>query len=468
MTATSHSQTKQSNYRKTARYKALQTLVAIQNKKIFIHQAVSKTITDTSFTDHERQFYTQLVYGTMQKHYALDYLLQQFVKNKGKTKCWVWELLALSAYQYYYLDAIPAHAIVNEAVTIAKKRGGQTLGRFVNGVLRHAFRTFSTISDFIDQLSVSQEELCALTYNLPVEWVNYFKKRFGYQTTLKIAESFDKESQINIRIAYNKDSETICRQLEQEGYALVPSQIAPRVFRVLNGNPAHSELFKEGAITIQDESASLAVEALDPKQGDIVLDACAAPGGKTIQIAERVGPTGRVFACDIAADKEKLIQESSHRMNVSAIVHTINEDARQLNKRFKVGTFDRILVDAPCSGVGLFRRKPDTKYSKTLSVVRTLSQIQREILEAVYPLLKPGGTIVYSTCTITKEENQQVVEQFVQKHPDIQLKSLEKLGNMEGEATQINGTVEILPHYYDSDGFFIAAMQKEDEQELGK
>ena len=219
------------------------------------------------------------------------------------------------------------------------------------------------------------------------------------------------------------------------------------------GQVTNTQLFKEGKITIQDSAASLAVDAFDFKGDEQVLDACAAPGGKTVQIAEHL-TSGEVTALDIHENKLNLIQNAAKRLKVSEKVKTKTCDARKAGEYSSQRQFAKILVDAPCSGLGLIRRKPEIRYDKSMADIEKLSKIQLDILNSVACLLQEDGELVYSTCTITKQEDEDVVEKFLQLHPDFELAPIQ-VGNLKQEKM-----VKILPNQYDSDGFFIAKFIK--------
>ncbi|MBA1434882.1 methyltransferase domain-containing protein, partial [Bombilactobacillus bombi] len=216
--------------------------------------------------------------------------------------------------------------------------------------------------------------------------------------------------------------------------------------------------FDAGYWTIQDESAMLVTPALQVEKSDRVLDACAAPGGKTTQIASELGPNGQITALDLHAKKLHLIEQNAHRLGVFERLQTQALDARQVGEKFSENSFDKILVDAPCSGLGLMRRKPEIRYTKQAIDINKLAAIQLAILEAVAPLLKPQGLLVYSTCTILEAENQQVITQFLQRRPDFILRPV-KTHYPLAEIHRRN-FVQIYPDDYTTDGFFIAALQK--------
>ncbi|OYQ65820.1 16S rRNA (cytosine(967)-C(5))-methyltransferase RsmB [Aerococcus sp. 1KP-2016] len=467
---TGHNAAFQTPMKMSARFQAMESVTQIIRHNQYINQEVNRVLTEEAVAEADRNLYTNLVYGSVQNYYTLDTFVRDFVDKPNRVKSWLWSLLVISAYQMYYLDNIPSYAVVDEAVRIVRKRGNQTLAKFANGVLRNFDRRYQTMDEFIATKS-DPKEILALQASLPMIWVDYFVDRFGFSKAEELAQSLTQTPAITVR-ANNRfgdvDAEKMTAYadiLRAEGHDVAPSPLSPFALRITKGNPAYSSLFMNGDITIQDESALLAVEALNPQAGDTVLDACAAPGGKTVQIAEAVGRTGHVIATDIAKDKLPLIQQNVDRMKVAEHVEILHQDATALTERFgatgeEPTMFDKILVDAPCSGIGLFRRKPDTKYNKSLQDLDALSDIQVTIMNQALPLLKKGGTITYSTCTITKEENEDVVAAILAQHPELTLKSFKGWRENLDQSVQADGTIEILPQTYLSDGFFIASFEK--------
>ncbi|HZG58379.1 methyltransferase domain-containing protein, partial [Paenibacillus sp.] len=218
--------------------------------------------------------------------------------------------------------------------------------------------------------------------------------------------------------------------------------------------------YKAGLCTVQDESSMLVAALVDPKPGMRVLDCCAAPGGKTTQLAERMGDTGEVIACDIHPHKQKLIDEAARRLGLAS-VHTVVADAAKLGETFEPASFDRVLLDAPCSGFGVIRRKPDIKWTKTQDDVDSIAATQRAILDAVAPLVKPGGVLVYSTCTLEPRENEEQVEAFLARHPDFAYDGAPPAGIPKDVAERCGagpGRLLLTPADYGSDGFFMARL----------
>lgn len=466
MSAT-NSATKQPNNRplkESVRWLAMESVQRILFKEAFIHETVSDVLTTHSLSEADRKLLTELIYGTVQHYLTIDALLRQHVKRANRVKKWLWALLLVSLYQHYYLSQIPDYALVDEAVRITKKRGNQSLSRFTNGVLRNVLREVPNLDALYQQFqSLPWEERISQQYSLPKVWVTYFNQRFGKERTEKLAQSFNQRASMTIRISDHAiDRETeIVGALTAEGLNVEASSITPHAYQVTNGTPVHTQAFKNGELTIQDASAQLAAVALDAQPGDKVLDACAAPGGKTVQLAEKVAPNGHVISQDIQENKLNKIDDNIDRMNVAKQVTVKVGDATKLSQTYAKETFDRILIDAPCSGVGLFRRKPDTKYHKSLQDLTSLQAIQKDILNDAVSVLKPGGVLVYSTCTITNEENQAVVEQLLDNHPELMITSISGRQQLLDQAQTSQGTIEILPDMFQSDGFFIARFEKE-------
>jgi 16S rRNA (cytosine967-C5)-methyltransferase len=228
----------------------------------------------------------------------------------------------------------------------------------------------------------------------------------------------------------------------------------------MKGNLALTDAFSEGYLTIQDESSMLVARALNPQKDEIVLDACAAPGGKSTHIAERMEGTGAVHSLDLHEHKVNLIKQQADRLDLQNILPEAL-DSRKASERFEKESFDRILVDAPCSGFGVIRRKPDIKYTKSQDDVVKLANLQYKILQAVAPLLKKDGMLVYSTCTIDREENSDVVHSFLENHPEFERDVSAKTHLPEKIRPYFNnGEVQLLPHYFGTDGFYIACLRK--------
>lgn len=442
---------------KTSRYQAMQILEKVDKSGSYSNLLLNEAIQKNKLSSADARLMTELVYGVLQRKLTLDYYLDFFLKKNQKVDPWVRNLLRLSIYQMVFLDRVPVHAILFEAVEIAKKRGHAGTSKFVNGVLRNAdrkgFPSFDEITDPVERLSVR--------YSLPKWMVEKFVQELGHDETVELGESLLLPSHSSARVNTRLISvEEALDTMEEEGFFGKRSELSQEGIISESGHFASSKLYQEGKITIQDESSMLVAPALRVEPHHQVLDACAAPGGKTTHIAAYLSKEagGKVTALDLHKHKVKLINENAERLQVGDVVEGIEQDARKIENLFEDETFDRILVDAPCSGLGLMRRKPDIRYTKQPKDLEQLHVIQLDILNNVASKLKSGGLLVYSTCTITREENQQTVEAFLKLHDDFQKEEVYVQGP--AQSSLKDDFLTIYPHDFESDGFFISALRK--------
>ena len=409
----------------TARSLALAVLEDVLVNQAYSNIALNKHLKGTQLSAPDKGLVTEIVYGTVARKLTLEWYLSHFIEDRDKLDNWLYILLLLSAYQLRYLDKIPNHAVVNEAVELAKarKKGSEKL---INAVLRRILREGWPDIDSIKR----KNKRDSIAYSLPVWLVSKLKEEYGEERAQAIFESLLVRNKASIPLAAT---------------GLVKEQ----------GHFAGHDLFADGAITIQDESSQLVAPTLDLQGDEQVLDACAAPGGKTAHIASYL-TSGKVTALDLYDHKLDLIQENAERLGVAERVQTQKLDARKVHEFFGRDSFDKILVDAPCSGIGLLRRKPDIKYNKETADFTSLQEIQLEILGSVCQTLRKGGIITYSTCTIVSEENFQVVEAFLESHPEFEQVKLEH----ECKDILKDGCILITPELYGSDGFFISQFRK--------
>ncbi|MBA4542483.1 MULTISPECIES: 16S rRNA (cytosine(967)-C(5))-methyltransferase RsmB [Thermoactinomyces] len=447
----------------TAREVALDILIEYEERHSYSNLLLNHALEKSGLDDRDKRLVTELVYGTIQRMNTLDWILNSLVKKgTGSLEPWVGQLLRLGIYQLAYLDKIPSRAAVHETVQIAKKRGHKGISGLVNGVMRSYLRQKERLTPSAFPKNIKEK---ALYYSHPEWMVRRMEEVYGEEESRLMFTSNHVPPKVNIRVnslRLTRDQFIEKWGRQQEGKAL-PSPVSPDGIRIeRGGNPAFSLLFREGDCSIQDESSMLVAPALDPRPGMKVLDVCAAPGGKTMHMAERMKNEGSILACDIHEHKLELISSNANRLGIT-IVTPKKADGRELGKEIARETFDAILLDAPCSGLGVIRRKPDIKWSKEARMIDPLVQMQKELLEAVAPLLKPGGVLVYSTCTIEPRENQEQVEAFLSRHPEFfaDEKWQENLLPLVRERAIIaGGWLQILPHHFMSDGFFIARMIK--------
>ncbi|MEH7502380.1 16S rRNA (cytosine(967)-C(5))-methyltransferase RsmB [Neobacillus drentensis] len=436
---------------------AMDMLVAIEKNQAYSNLLLNNTIEKHKLSPKDVGLLTELTYGTLQRRMALDYYLEPFVKDNKKLANWVHHLLRLTLYQMVYLDRIPDRAAIYEAVEIAKSRGHKGIASLVNGVLRSIQReglpSMEEVSDSNKRLSLETSH----PEWLISRWVN----QFGYEKTKEMCEINLTAPLQTARVNFTKISRDECVAiLEEDGYQIEKSPIIPEAIRSLKGNLASTIAFKYGMFTIQDESSMLAAYALGAEQNEFILDACAAPGGKSTHIAEKMANTGEVISVDLHQHKVRLINDNAKRLGLENIKTSVS-DSRQLQEKFKNESFDRILLDAPCSGLGVMRRKPDMKYTKTEKDIERLSTIQQDLLRSVTPLLKKEGILVYSTCTVDKEENEYTVKTFLKNNPEFEGDLTFKERMPEAIQPLITGfDLQIFPQDFGSDGFYIAALRK--------
>lgn len=445
----------------TARDTALEVLTAVEQEGAYSNLLLNGALQKAGLSGPDAGLATELVYGTISRLNTIDYFLEQFVaKGLAKLQPWVRNLLRLSFYQLYYLDRIPPHAAVNEAVNIAKRRGHQGISGMVNGVLRNVFRRKAELVLPTDLPPVKR---IALEHSHPEWLVARWVKQYGEETAEAICKANNEPPSVSVRINRSRISrDALLDEMREQGLDAAPSEVSPDGIIVRSGgNMALTSWYREGLISVQDESSMLVGEAVDPKQGMSVLDCCAAPGGKTCHIAEIMDGSGEVVANDIHPHKAKLIEDQAERLGLSN-VRTLSGDAAELSERFAPESFDRLLLDAPCSGLGVIRRKPDLKWAKSPEDIADISSLQRGLLDAVCGLVKPGGLLVYSTCTIEKTENGEVVREFLNRHPEFYLAEDQPKGgkNLERAYAREPIGLQILPQDAHSDGFYIARLVK--------
>lgn len=433
---------------------ALTTLDQVTQRGSYSNLQLNQVLSSHQLKSVDAKLVTNLVYGVLQHKLTLEYWLAPFIHRQ--TANWVKMLLLMSLYQYRYLDRIPVWAVTNEAIEIAKARGNVGSRKFVTGVL-HAFlrqgpRDFSQIKDPLHRLSIQS--------SVPQWLVNELINQYGWHTAEKVLMSINEPAHLSIRVNTARGSvEDVQAQLAKDNIQTHRSQVSADGLIVEKGQLFQSAAFQRGLVTAQDESAMLAVESMHLSTGDRVLDACAAPGGKTSQIAAQLDPKkGRVDALDIHAHKVQLIKQNMQRLGVADRVVAHQLDARRVDDLFLDEEFDKILVDAPCSGIGLLRRKPEIRYDKSSADSKALHQIQLSILNAVAPKLKKGGIITYSTCTILPEENELTVRAFLKQHPKFRLLKTQTARAIKDDRSQ--NTLTILPSDFGSDGFFIGTLQR--------
>ncbi|QFT88820.1 Ribosomal RNA small subunit methyltransferase B [Bacillus sp. THAF10] len=443
---------------KKVREVALEALLSIEKNQAYSNLLLNNYLESGKLNKKDAGLFTELVYGTIQRSITLDYILAPYIQKQKKLQDWVKVLLRMTVYQMVYLDKIPERAAIFEAVEIAKTRGHKGVAAVVNGVLRSFQRNgapdFSVITDDAERLSV--------TTSHPKWLVEKWIAQYGVEETENMGKMNLVAPFQTARVNTTKANvEEVLDMLLEEGFSVQAGEIAEESIVSLKGNMVFSDTYKKGYISIQDESSMLVGKALGVENSDNIYDCCAAPGGKSTHIAELLQGSGSVVSTDLHDHKVKLIKDQAKRLGLSNLTAQ-SLDSRNATKVFTKESFDKVLVDAPCSGFGVIRRKPDLKYSKTYKDIEQLASIQLAILNEVAPLVKKGGTLVYSTCTIDKEENADVVQQFLEKNSDFEIDvTLKDLLPKKVSPLVKDGMLQLLPHHFGTDGFFIARLRKQ-------
>lgn len=424
-------------------------LMEVTSENSYSHLVLRAVLEKYQYLDKkERAFITRVSEGTIQRMIELDYILNQFSKVKvNKMKPVIRNILRMGVYQLKYMDSVPASAACNEAVKLAKKKGFGSLSGFVNGVLRNVSRSL----DQITYPDADKEPVKALSvrYSIP-EWLtDQWITEYGREQTEQMMQVFLTDAPITIRANLKRTTpEKLREELEREGVAVeplnadkypeLPYAFAISGFDYLNGLNS----FREGLFYVQDISSMLVAEWAAPKEGDVCIDVCGAPGGKSIHLAEKLDGTGNVETRDLSDYKVDLIRENIARHRLSNITAK-RWDATVLDEE-AVEKADIVIADLPCSGLGVLRKKTDIKYRMSESAEDELVELQRDILNVVASYVKPGGTLMYSTCTIHRAENEENVAWFLARHPEFTVERMQ----------------QIFPEPNLGDGFFIARLVK--------
>ncbi|WP_019911450.1 16S rRNA (cytosine(967)-C(5))-methyltransferase RsmB [Paenibacillus sp. HW567] len=445
----------------TAREVALDILVRVEQEGAYSNLLLNSSLQKSGLSREDSGLVTELVYGSISRMITLDYVLEGFLsKGIAKLQPWVRNLLRLSLYQIMYLNRIPSHAAVNEAVNIAKRRGHQGISGMVNGVLRSVLRAgdLPVIPE-----NLSREERISILHSHPLWLVKRWTAEYGADTAEAICAANNEPPAVSVRVNTTMISrDALLAQMLEVGLNASASQVSPFGIVVKGGgNLALTSWYQDGILSVQDESSMLVAEAVAPEPGMRVLDCCAAPGGKSAHMGELMKDEGYIYANDLHPHKAKLIADQAQRLGLDCI-STGSRDALQLAEALEPESFDRILLDAPCSGLGVIRRKPDLKWRKQSEDVASVAELQGELLQSVSALLKPGGVLVYSTCTTEQAENSRIVSEFLKNNPGFASVTFSSpvWERLEGTALAAGEGIQLLPQHYGSDGFYIARLER--------
>lgn len=438
---------------------ALRILQDINEKEGYSNISIKNHLNE-NVSIQDEGFIRELVYGVIENKLYIDYIISKASKIKlNKIHSVIKDIIRIGLYQIIFLDKIPNSAAVNESVNLAKKYGHKGTIGFVNGLLRAVSRD---IEGFMKVEEKDKQKALSIRYSHPEYLVNRFIKDFGYDFTVELLKSNNSKPSLNIRVNTLKiEKNKLMEYLSEKGFELSEGDYAKDAIIVHNPYRITSTSeFKNGLFTIQDESSMLVGQVLNPKEGSVVLDVCSAPGGKATHIAAIMNNKGKVIARDFYEHKIKLIDENKKRLGIDIIEAEVF-DALKLDNSL-LNKVDYCLVDAPCSGFGLIRRKPEIKWNRNEEDINELSKLQYDILSISKNYVKPGGILMYSTCTILDEENVNIINKFLDENQDFKLVPIyQEIGHMDDIKTLKDGYIQLYPNIHNTDGFFIAKMIKE-------
>jgi len=448
------------------------------HKGAYADVALDRVLQKVSLPDCDRRLLTELVYGSVRRQRTLDTLIDQFAKKKSHQQPPdLRTILHLGFYQLRYQERIPASAAVNTTVQLAKENGFSGLTGFVNGLLRQYLRKageaggentpLSPSSLHTDPLQLPENpvERLGILHSFPDWIIQVWLEQLGLAQTEQLCEWMNQSPTIDLRINPLLTSiEEVEAALQSVGILVRRIPRLPQALRLISSAGSIQKIpgFKEGWWTVQDGSAQLVSHLLDPQPGEVVIDACAAPGGKTTHIAELMADKGKIWACDRTPSRLRKLQENSQRLNLQSI-QIYTGDSRHFNQ-FQ-NTADRVLLDAPCSGLGTMHRHADARWRQTPESVCELSVLQKELLTHTSTFVKPGGVLVYATCTLHPAENEQVISAFLAESPDWQIESPIGVELPASAYSTPQGWFKVWPHRQDMDGFFMVRLRKTNNSE---
>lgn len=434
------------NSRKTV----LKLLTKLDSNSSYSNILLDEALKRSDFDIQEKKFASALFYGVLERRITLDRLIVQYLKKPGyKLSVEVRNILRMGFYQLLYMDSVPDSAAVDECVKLAKKNRNPSVSDFVNGMLREFIRNDKKLP----QVSSEQEKL-SVQYSCPEWLVDKWLSEYGKQMTLSLLETSVGQAPVTVKANTLKMSvDEIISVLQSDGFGCEIKGCVPDCLKICGGGSIEgSRAYRNGLVHVQDISSQICCSVLEPESGNTVLDMCSAPGGKAFTIAQLMKNQGVLRAYDLHENRVKLIRSGAQRLGLGIIQAAAN-DAKTYNENIPAA--DKILCDVPCSGLGVIRRKPEIKYKNPEDFER-LPEIQYDILDISSKYLKPGGILVYSTCTCSRAENDEVVRRFLYEHSDFEPCALGKCA----KGFENEYKVTITPEKFDSDGFFIAKLKK--------
>ena len=436
---------------------ALETLLDVSRSDAYASLALDKRLALANLPRRDRAFVTQLVYGTLENRITLDWRIDQFLQGDKEIDETIREILRMGAYQLFYLDRVPDMAAVDESVSLTRAMGFEALTGLVNGVLRNMIRGKNDVvwpkpqDDAVKYLSIM--------FSAPEALCEMLVKAYGEHDAMEILRYRPKDRTVTVRVNYLRCDDARLRSLFADDELDFEPGALEGVYKVHGaGDMTRMRAFQNGLFTIQGESSVLAARMVGAKPGQTVLDACAAPGGKTAVLSEMMNDTGRVYAWDTHAHRVELIRGTVNRLKLENVRPAVKDAS--VPREDMAMTLDAALIDAPCSGTGVMTEKPDVKYRVTAEGVQSLCLTQAAILDAVAPMVKVGGMLVYSTCSILPQENEEQIKLFLARHPEYEVLRMgaelpEKLAAHEGEYG-----LQMFAHRDGTDGFYVCRLRR--------
>lgn len=439
---------------------AIRVVERVQRAGAYADLALHHALVQSHMPAGDRALATELVYGTLRWRGRLDYLLGRALeRDLAKLEPFVISALRVGAYQLCFSDRIPANAAVDEAVRCVRALGLERATGLVNAVLRRIARegaSFPFPSLAEDPLG-HLVHACSIPEWLAARWL----ATYGAEEAAKLARAMNEPAPVTVRVNRTKTTrEALLPELRLRFPDARPCRFAPDgIVLGHRGDLGQDAAFLAGLMSPQDEASQLIVEWLDPRPGERILDLCAAPGTKTAAIAERLAGRGQVVAVDRHEKRLGLVGRGLRRLELTGVATLERDATKPMNELLEHGgPFDRILVDAPCSGLGALRRNPDARWRVRPEDLPELARIQRALLESAAPLLRPGGVLVYSTCTVTPEENEAVLRGFLATRASWRIAAREDAPSSLQDLIGEDGFLRLLPHRWDTDGFFAAKL----------
>lgn len=435
---------------------ALEALYKIDNEEAYSNIVLDELLNKNrnALSNKDINFISELLYGVTTWKLTLDTIIQKYSKIKiKKISPWVINILRMGAYQIVFLDKVPKSAAVNESVNLCKKYGVKSVG-FVNAILRKIEK-----KDYLELFEIKDEiEKISKTNSMPQWIVKELAKEFDTEKVNEICENSNLKPKITIRVNNLKTTKSeLIKKLQSKKIEVEEGILEDFLYLKNVKNITKLEEYKQGLFTMQDESAGLTALVLNPKEGEKILDCCSAPGGKTTYIAEIMNNNGNIIAWDLHKKRLEKVKENSKRLGINIIKTEVN-DATVLKEEY-IEKFDKILIDAPCLGLGVIKRKPDIKWQRKFEDIIEISKIQEKILNICSKYLKKGGILVYSTCSIIQAENDIIIQDFINDS----IFDLEEINNINiskiENKIERKGVKKLYPNEK-MDGFFIAKLIK--------